>query len=622
MGTLEIGKIRQSAIVMNYGPGAIIDFRHPVTGAAISVVAASLEEWLKQAEEVGINISDMQTLKEPRLGRKLGVTYFRLPPVAYDHNDDEEDDNVYQVGQRFPKWLQCPKCNLIQPVRGWKRDPGDPSRYCSSCSRGLAGQLKAYAVPVRFILSCKNGHLDDFPWYEWVHSGSNPNRTCTNKTKYYLKTKGPGLAGMEVSCPKCNSRNNMEYIFRRAAHEGRKCGGKRPWLPIDSDEECTLPPVTLQRGASNLYFPQVVSAIIIPPWSEAIIKNLGHRWHDLESITTKEMRHQQIDIWEENDEYIKKLIQEMGKETFIDLIDSKIERSQNLDGDNLRWDEYQQFNISEARQHRVGDDFDIRRETLPDNKLCLSSLFRVVSLREVRVLTGFSRIEPPPGKPPIPVRIQYLSKFPMNWLPAIEVRGEGIYFTLDKMKLNDWASQESVLNRVGLIDDFSSSKVLNPDNNPDIEISHETKAKFLLMHSLAHILMKQLSLQCGYSSASLRERLYVGDAPTEMSGVLIYTATSDSDGTLGGLQREGMSKSFLPMFIESIKSHVWCSSDPLCIKGLVSATESSNLAACHSCLLAPETSCEDFNRYLDRATLVGTPEDREIGFFKEVVEQD
>ena len=116
--------------------------------------------------------------------------------------------------------------------------------------------------------------------------------------------------------------------------------------------------------------------------------------------------------------------------------------------------------------------------------------------------------------------------------------------------------------------------------------------------------------------------MYVGDAPTEMSGVLIYTATSDSDGTLGGLQREGMSKSFLPMFIESIKSHVWCSSDPLCIKGLVSATESSNLAACHSCLLAPETSCEDFNRYLDRATLVGTPEDREIGFFKEVVEQD
>ena len=127
--------------------------------------------------------------------------------------------------------------------------------------------------------------------------------------------------------------------------------------------------------------------------------------------------------------------------------------------------------------------------------------------------------------------------------------------------------------------------------------------------------MKQLSLQCGYSSASLRERLYLGDGDKEMAGLMIYTSTNDSDGTLGGLQKQGHVQRFAEMFKEAIRANEWCSSDPLCIRGLAAATESSTLAACHSCLIAPETSCEDFNRFLDRAMLVGTPEDRSIGFF-------
>jgi hypothetical protein len=129
--------------------------------------------------------------------------------------------------------------------------------------------------------------------------------------------------------------------------------------------------------------------------------------------------------------------------------------------------------------------------------------------------------------------------------------------------------------------------------------------------------MRQLSLECGYSTASLRERLYSGPG---RSGVLIYTATTDADGTLGGLQRQGEGKRMQATLREAIAAQRWCSSDPLCIRDLMMVSNASNLAACHACLLAPETSCEHFNQFLDRALLVGTPEHPEIGFFADWLE--
>jgi hypothetical protein len=140
-------------------------------------------------------------------------------------------------------------------------------------------------------------------------------------------------------------------------------------------------------------------------------------------------------------------------------------------------------------------------------------------------------------------------------------------------------------------------------------------AKRLMLHSFAHILIKQLTLDCGYSSASLRERLYIDDDTDGMCGVLIYTGTSDSDGTLGGLQSRAERKILENTILTALEAARWCSSDPLCISGDMAQSEALSIAACHSCLLLPETSCEFHNRYLDRALLVGTVEDSEIGFF-------
>ena len=139
--------------------------------------------------------------------------------------------------------------------------------------------------------------------------------------------------------------------------------------------------------------------------------------------------------------------------------------------------------------------------------------------------------------------------------------------------------------------------------------------RYLLTHTFAHSLMRQLALECGYSSAALRERLYVSDGDAGMAGLLIYTATSDSDGTLGGLQRQGESARIERAITMAIRAMEWCSSDPLCIEDMVGGGNGLLLAACHACVLAPETACEEYNRFLDRAMLVGLPSAPDIGFF-------
>ncbi|MCL1062610.1 DUF1998 domain-containing protein [Shewanella benthica] len=603
----EVGKVRQSAVIMNYGSGAIVDFRVPSTGAAVSIVAGGLEQWTKKLNEAGGSSQDMKRLTEPRLAEKLKVSHFRLPPVCPD-NPQEGDVVIPLVGARFPSWLQCPACNTVKPARKWGSEPGNPSRFCSPCSLKLTSDIKAYVVPVRFVVACRNGHLDDFPWSEWVHQNSQ----CRSK-EFKLKSEGPGLAGLFLSCPKCKQRRSMEHIFTKEAHEGRGCKGDRPWLS-DGREDCQQKPISMQRGASNLYFPIMESALVIPPWSEEVIRQLGYRWNDIVTAVSAEMRSNYIDaIWD-------KLVDDVGDidiATFKILVEEKVVDSKAASSGNLRWDEYQQFMVASGRTVKSGDEFEVRVETPSTSIPHLANLQRVVSLREIRVLRSFTRIEPLPGNPP--VKQQFLSHNRMGWLPAIDVRGEGIFIALEKSRLKKWELNRAVTNRAAEITTYSESRVLNPDNISEFKVSPELAARYLLLHSLAHILMKQLSLQCGYSSASLRERLYLGEGDKDMAGIMIYTATSDSDGTLGGLQRQGQSARFTPMFIEAIRSHEWCSSDPLCIKGLVAATESSTLAACHSCLLVPETSCEDFNRFLDRAMLIGTPEDRSIGFFTDLL---
>jgi hypothetical protein len=229
----------------------------------------------------------------------------------------------------------------------------------------------------------------------------------------------------------------------------------------------------------------------------------------------------------------------------------------------------------------------------------------------VRVVKGFTRINAPFDVED--TEISPISVAPLDWLPALEVRGEGVFLRLDSERLLNWESHAGVNERI-------SSAVVSWEldwqrRNPEKARPFDVTPRLLLIHALSHALIRQLTLECGYSSASLRERLYVSEGPEGMAGVLIYTATPDSDGTLGGLQRRAMRDLLGATLIGAVKAMQWCSSDPLCLAGELSSPESHTVASCHSCMLVPETSCEFHNRFLDRALLVGTEADLEIGFF-------
>jgi hypothetical protein len=203
-------------------------------------------------------------------------------------------------------------------------------------------------------------------------------------------------------------------------------------------------------------------------------------------------------------------------------------------------------------------------------------------------------------------------------LPAIKVYGEGVFLELNMDAIIKWEKSVCTLRPElkHLVDHYNTTRVarLLPFRN--------ITPKFMLLHTLAHALINQLSFDCGYGSAALRERLYCDlDNPSQpMQGFLIYTSSGDSEGTMGGLVRQGKPGRLEVTLLRAIKQSAWCSSDPVCIESKGQGPDNSNLAACHGCCLLPETSCEEGNRLLDRALLVGTPEETKLGFFSELLE--
>jgi hypothetical protein len=231
----------------------------------------------------------------------------------------------------------------------------------------------------------------------------------------------------------------------------------------------------------------------------------------------------------------------------------------------------------------------------------------VKRLREVRVLESFTRILPPSPSDTTERRAP-LYDVPPGWLPAIEVTGEGVFLRLDAEHLERWEASEAVAGRARKINDNYVARFTERGDAPDRTIS----PRLILIHTLAHSLINQWSLDSGYPAASLRERLYVGDA---IAGLLIYTATTDSAGSLGGVVAQAEDGRLGEALLSALTAASWCSADPLCIEAGTQGVDSVNLAACHACVLLPEVSCEEMNQLLDRALLIGSPEDPAVGYF-------
>lgn len=627
-------EFRKSQGVIPFGVGAIIDFPDE------SLMMAGLDMWPSEISEgekrrailEGSRVVDRRLARRMSgiMGRKIDI--FLSPTEAperlsFNQPASVHEGKAYMPFVRFPNWHYCPRCRVMKRVP-WNTPKNDERLICSNLGRrteGKAdpcGKLKKYRrptlSPLRFVTACSNGHIMDFPWFDWVHQGRHED--CTEDGLYFFSTAAAGLAGVKAHCSNCKLERSLGASQRRDALSKvypEKCPGYRPWLGPDAAEpECDLTPQTMQRGASNAYFGSVVSSILIPPYSALLQQRLDDPdlWGDILSL---------IRVYGSlPEDWLRDKAENLGfdPETLIEAVKERLEEDGGTDGKtHHRIVSEEEYRYSEYRAFLAGRppvperfDFDTKEHSIENYSSYLEEFFeRVIlirKLRETRVLTGFSRVVPSNHDHLPPAKLSVVEK---NWLPGFSVRGEGIFLKFRMKTLDQWASDGKIKRRVKPVQDRLDR--LREERQQDPRV---ISPQLVLIHTFAHILIRQLAFECGYDSSSMRERLYVSETPdSEMSGLLIYTASGDSEGTLGGLVRQGEPGRLDKTIRAAVKNSVICSSDPLCIESVGQGSSGLNLASCHACGLLPETSCEEGNSLLDRALLLGTPEDPSLGFF-------
>ena len=384
-----------------------------------------------------------------------------------------------------------------------------------------------------------------------------------------------------------------------------------------------------------MYFPVTESSLVIPPYSSIVTNKIDESAAYAEYkaviasyLSTPGITAETIELLHNSQTQV--YAQRIAQETAIpfDKVVGVLKRKNAAPDDGeystasvkYRAEEYEAITgetVIEAEDYGefYREGVDISAYNLP----FLKSISLIHKVREVQALVGFTRLKPVDSTdaPRSQAVIVPVKEPDTKWYPAYDVRGEGIFIEFDSSSINNWRSENQFLaERVALLNGNYKKSFIG-ENHP-----REITGKFLLLHTISHLLIKQLSFECGYGIASLKERIYCSEAADgkEMAGILIYTACGDSEGTLGGLVRQGRSDTFPSIFNKAIENARTCSNDPVCSLSQGQGRDSLNLAACYSCTLIPETSCEEFNCFLDRGVVVGTFDNPNLGFFQGVYE--
>jgi hypothetical protein len=619
---------RRSQLISPFGIGAMVSYPRDE-----SLMPAGLDAWPNAGDDCPADVG--WKINEERLQVRLGVSHFRQPP---EFKTDSHDPSCVPC-VRFPRWHYCPKCGGMEflPSTAPSQERCKGRQFAQQSCHALSDNRRQRLIPVRFITVCERGHVEDFPFMEWTHGDQLIGPDC--RLRFRAGRSSAGLGGITVDCS-CGASSSLAHVFREGALDkvGCACQGLRPWLGdtapdrrggilVRSGEGCGLSLRIVQRGASNVYFSHVVSAIYLPLWAEhagrGVIEALedpqvwNHLRNGLENGCIDLARCESVIslrypglISEELRAAAQRRLEGQAEATSGSLAHASEEEFRRI--------EYTA--ISEARGDSSSELFITApaREEYGDAVSHFCSGIRLAhKLRETRVLAGFTRLLPPDGDLNS-ARLQKLKLSELvTWLPAIKVYGEGVFLELDEDRIAAWVSEEpEVGKRVQrLVANHNAARLRR------LQAPRALNPKFVLLHTLAHVLITQLSFDCGYGSASLRERIYCDtkNSAAPMSGVLIYTASGDAEGSLGGLVRQGRPSLLEATFLRAIQRAAWCSSDPVCIESTGQGSDNANLAACHGCALLPETSCEEGNRLLDRALLVGTPDHPTLGFFRSLL---
>ncbi len=570
----------------------------------MSVVIRGLDSW----GGGGAAISEPRLLAQvQRFMPASSITSLRAAPYDPKAGDDPYT-NIGVPVTTFPRWLRCPACHQLLPIDGvdqlelshrWGRRPDLAKWVHSQCGSqgGVAVSKRRPCIPARFVVACARGHLDEFPYVDFVHrKAEEPCKGAQLEMRDAGSVLGPRVT---ISCiAGCKSRRNIsEAAGTRGATNLPRCRGRHPHL--QSYEPCGEPLKLMVLGASNLWFNVSISALHLPD-EDPVATTVAENWDIVSNLPPAGLA--QVVAGMPSLHALRGL---SNAEVAAAVEAERARRETALQPDEaqpgLLHAEWELFSHPTTKKED-GDFVAVPTEPPAGFEHFLCHVVQAQRLREVQASLGFTRIDAPGQVEERDFHLGPLSAGRVGWVPAVERRGEGIFLQLDEHLVSTWCAK---VEHHRDIDALRASYGRWRDNRDRAADPSFPIARYLLVHTLSHLLLRQVALECGYSSASIRERLYVGTPAQPTAGFLLSTAASDSEGTLGGLVALGEARFLGRLLGQALDDAKTCSSDPLCAERLPEApSDSLHAAACHACLFASETSCEAGNRWLHRGVLV------------------
>lgn len=595
--------LRQSQLVGPFGPGSFVDL------PTRSVIISGLQDWAKRQQD---QIFD-DRLIEKLMRAMPGVTNLQLyaPPPF----DDEPGAKKLSVGAKiFPTWFitQDPAANP-GPYKRRRLVP-----FARTLKAGLSYQdpddLKKKAVtPIRFVRACINGHAGDVDWRVYVHRATNG---C--ERTLWIEERGTSgeVADTWIGCD-CGKVRQLYEALDLATQPLGWCDGARPWLgPHSKEGNCGQPNRLLVRSASNAYFAEIMSTISLPDKDEELAAQLADVIELIKDVETQE----EITVLKKIQKPVAVALAPFSNERVLEFIAKRREGA--AANPSVKGAEFEVLvsgltGRDDPESNYFAQTLD-RSDWDPDGHELFAGIERVVlvhRLREVVAQVGFTRFEAHStdieGELDMQVKRQSLAA-ELTWLPAVEHRGEGVFFQVSTQAILNWAYRPETHNR---IDELKAGYASWAAERKIDRLF--PGAAYVFLHSLSHLLIGAIALECGYPAASLRERVY---AVPEGFGILIHTGSTDSEGTLGGLVQAGYR--LRDHLLEALHCGELCSNDPVCSDHSASDQYERRFlhgAACHGCLLIAEPSCEQRNDFLDRALVVPTVRTPDAAFFRQRV---
>lgn len=635
----KVGSGRPSSLLYTYGPGSIMDLPQ------FTIMPAGLDDW----DRIWARRDPFRPIHAPRLLHAarllLGYQLAELRPFPWQPKKNvrsREGDDLGVPARVFPQWLRCNGCDLLGPLTKFRYRNTHPYRTDEACfeheqCRGRRGagsrtQRRELAVAARYLLVCVDGHVDEFPYDLWVHHG----RPCVSAEIPTLKmvdrTTGKG-ASATIVCESCELRRPMNEAQGEAGKAKLPtCRGRHPHLDGFEPGGCGLPARLMLVGASNLWFAATQSVIVIPQSHGEAHADLADRIRvvagdNLPTYATALpllrdlLAARRVDVTSQSDAELTRL---------VDQALAPVPSPAALLAERVDWDpvdllvpEWSYLQIDPLGQLHDGPSGLTlsTRSRGPELPTAITRVLAVDKLRKVNALLGFTRVDDMDRVNDLPGRLARLTRDGKpRWTVATEDRGEGIFLQLDEAAVQSW---ERKIADSDLWAAHEEAHQRNFDNRfsetADVKASQRFKPpRYWLLHTFAHVLIREMALQCGYSAASLSERIYAwpaADGRAAAAGVLICTTASDSDGTLGGLVQLSDPPQLQRVVNNALRRAHRCSSDPICATRTPKEPEDFlHGAACHCCAMASETSCERANRFLDRRFMIPLP-GNDLGFF-------